>query len=50
MYSKICSNADELFTLRAEQKWTCHVSAKGFRELQRLLTGMEDGKAPGGRG
>lgn len=39
MYSKICSNNAELFALKPEERFRCHVSRDGFRELQALLIG-----------
>ena len=44
MYSKICSNNDEMFRVRAEEDFRCQISPEGFRELERLLT--EDAPPP----
>ena len=38
LYSLACANHDELFTVRAEQPFQCHVDQAGFRRLQALLT------------
>ena len=39
MYSKMCSNREELFRVEAKERFTCEVDPAGFRELQALLTG-----------
>lgn len=38
MYSVVCSNNFELFSVAAEQPFHCKLSTQGFRRLQHYLT------------
>jgi len=40
LFSKICSNNDELFRLKVGDPFHCRVSERGFRDLQALLTSV----------
>lgn len=38
IYSMVCANSDELFTVQERQPFHCHISERGMRQLQRYLT------------
>lgn len=51
LFHQICSNGNELFSLRQGEKWQCELSVSRFAELQNMLlpdpSGPSHGTLPG---
>lgn len=47
-FYKICSNGDELFSLRQNERWRCRFDSTGFEALQAMLVKTPDWGPPGG--
>ena len=47
-FHQICSNGEELFSLRHGEPWTCQLSASGFEKLKQMLLATPDWGEPKG--